>query len=36
MKASEGGHMECVKVLVDGCADVNVLDEVSVVSYDLL
>ena len=36
MKTSEEGHMECVKVLLEGGADVNVQDEVSVVSYDLL
>ena len=33
MKASEEGHMECVKVLVDGGADVNVQNKVNVVSY---
>ena len=36
MKASEKGHMECVKVLVDGSADVNVQSKASVISYDLL
>ena len=29
MMASEKGHMECVKILLDGGADVNMQDEVS-------
>ena len=31
IKASEGGHMECVKLLVDKGVDVNMQDKVSVV-----
>ena len=29
MMASEAGHMECVKVLLDKGADVNMLNKVS-------
>ena len=36
MKASESGHMECVKVLLDRCADVNMQNKVSVVEGYLL
>ena len=36
MRASEMGHMECVKVLLYGGADVNVQSKVSGVSYHLL
>ena len=31
MKASRWGHMECVKVLLDRGADVNMQDKVSLV-----
>ena len=31
MWASSGGHMECVKVLLEWVADVNMQDKVSVV-----
>ena len=31
MMASERGHMECVKMLLDRGADVNMQDKVSVV-----
>ena len=36
IRASEKGHMECVKVLLNGGADVHVQSTVSVISYDLL
>ena len=36
MMASRWGHMECVKVLLDWGADVNVQNMVSVVSFGLL
>ena len=31
IRASEAGHMECVQVLLDKGADVNMLSEVSVI-----
>ena len=34
MRALKKGHMECVKVLLYGGADVNVQDKVSVISYE--
>ena len=35
MKASSGGHVECVKLLLETGADVNHKDEVSAVSQSV-
>ena len=35
MKASSGGHVECVKLLLEKGADVNHIDEVSAVSLSV-
>ena len=36
MKASSGGHVECVKLLLDQGADVNVKDNVSAVLQSII